>query len=87
METGGHKPGKEDRICPLCALKLSNPGLPAELWDAFDSGYDSDGPIEDEHHAIFDCPGYTHAREQFQALFRSISPLSANFLTSLSATG
>ena len=29
------------------------------------------GPIEDEYHAIFDCPGYTYAREQFQDLFQS----------------
>ena len=31
----------------------------------------SDGPVEDEHHAIFDCPGYMYAREQFQDLFQS----------------
>ena len=54
----------------MCAFKLSDPGLPAELWDAFDSDDDSDGPIEDEHHAIFDCTGYRYAREQFQDLFQ-----------------
>ena len=30
---------------------------------------ESDGPVEDEHHAIFDCPGYMYAREQFQDMF------------------
>ena len=58
----------------MCAFKLNNPGLPAELWDAFDSDDDGDGPIrpiEDQHHAIFDCPGYMYAREQFQGLFQS----------------
>ena len=50
--------------------KLSSPGLPAELWDDFNSD-DSDGPLEDEHHARFDCPGYVYAREQFQDLCES----------------
>ena len=72
METGRHKKlEKEDGTCPMCAFKLSNPGLPAELWDAFVSDDDSDGPIEDEHHAIFDCPGDMYAREQFKDLFQS----------------
>ena len=45
IETGRHKKlEKEDRICPICAFKLSNPGLPAELWDPFDSDDDSNGP-------------------------------------------
>ena len=71
VETGRHKKlEKEDRTCPMCAFKPRNPGLPAELWDAFDSEDDSDGPIEDEHHASFDCPGYMYAREQFQDLFQ-----------------
>ena len=47
----------------MCAFKQSDPGLPAELWDGFDSDDDSDEPVEDEHHAI-DCPGYVYAREQ-----------------------
>ena len=37
----------------------------------FASDDDSDGPIEDEHHANFNCPGYMCAREQFQDLFQS----------------
>ena len=58
----------------MCTFKLNNPGLPAELWDAFDSddeSNESEGPVEDEHHAIFDCPGYMYAREQFWDLFQS----------------
>ena len=55
----------------MWAFKLNNPGLPAELWDAFDSDNESDGFAEDEYHAIFDCPGYMYAREQFQNLFQS----------------
>ena len=59
----------------MCAFKLINPGLPAELWDAFDSDDESDGPVEDQQHAIFNCPGYMYAREQFEDLFQShISP-------------
>ena len=52
----------------MCAFKLSNSGLPAELWGAFHSDDDTNGPVEDEHHAIFDCPGDVYAREQFQDL-------------------
>ena len=88
IETGRHKKlEEEDRTCPMCAFKLSSPGVRAELWDAFDSADDSDGSIEDEHHAIFDCPGYMYAREHFRICSRAISSLSANFSTSLSATG
>ena len=81
IETGRHKKlEKEDRICPMCAFKLRNPGLPAELWDAFDSDDDSDGPIEDGHHAIFDSPGYIDAREQFQDLFQRHITTVSQFL-------
>ena len=55
----------------MCASQLTNPGLPAELWDAFDSDDDSDEPGEDEHHAIIECSGYVYAREHFQDLFKS----------------
>ena len=64
----------------MCAFKLSNPGLPAEIWDAFDSDDDSDGPIEDEPPVIFDCPGNMYPREQFQDLFQShITTVSQTF--------
>ena len=72
IETGRHKKlPKQDRTCPLCAFKLTNPGLPPECWDAFDSDDETSGHIEDEHHAIFDCSGYVYAREHFQDLFQS----------------
>ena len=64
----------------MCAFKLNNPGLPAELWDAFDSDDESDGPVEDEHHAIFDCQGYMYAREQFQDLLHSHITTVSQFL-------
>ena len=34
-------------------------------------GDESSGDVEDEHHAIFDCPSYVYAREHFQDLFQS----------------
>ena len=64
----------------MCAFKLKNPGLPAELWDAFDADDDSDWPIEDEHPAIFNCPGYMYARKQFQDLFQSNITIVSQFL-------
>ena len=64
----------------MCAFKLLDPGLPAELWDAFDKDDDSDGPIEDEHHAISDCPGYVYARKQSQDLFQSHITTVSQFL-------
>ena len=67
--------------------RYSQPGLPAELWDAFASDDDSDGPIEDEHHANFDCPGYLYARKQFQNLLQSYFTPVSQLLTSLNATG
>ena len=64
----------------MCAFKLNNPGLPAEGWDAFDSDDGSDGPVEDEHHATFDCPGFIYAREQLQDLFQSHITTVSQFL-------
>ena len=64
----------------MCAFKLSNPGVPAELWDAFASDNESEEPVEDVHHAIFDCPGYMYAREQFQDLFQSHITTVSQFL-------
>ena len=65
------KLAKQDRTCPMCFCKLTNPGIAPECWDAFDSDGESSSHIEDEHHAIFDCSGYTYARELFQGLFQS----------------
>ena len=41
---------------------------------------ESDGPVEDEHHAIFDCPGYMYAREQFQDMFQRHITTVSQFL-------
>ena len=65
------KLAKQDRTCPMCFYKLTNPGITPECWDAFDSDDESSGHIEVEHHAIFDCSGYTYARELFQDLLQS----------------
>ena len=72
LETGRHKKlAKQDRTCPMCFYKLTNPGIAPECWDAFGSDDKSSGHIEDEHDAIFDASGYTYARELFQDLFQS----------------
>ena len=55
----------------MCFYRLTNPGIAAECWDAFDADDESSGHIEDEHHDIFNCSGYTYARELFQDLFQS----------------
>ena len=69
IETGRHKKlAKQDRTCPMCFYKLTNPGITPECWDAFDSDDESSGHIEDDYHAILDCSGYTYARELFQDL-------------------
>ena len=71
IETGRHKLPKQEKTCPICSFKLTNPGLPPECWDAFDSDDENSGDVEDEHHAIFDCPTYVDAREHFQDLLQS----------------
>ena len=81
IETGRHKKlAKQDRTCPMCFFKITNPGIAPECWDAFDSDDESSGHIEDEHHAIFDCSGYTYARELFQDLFQSHITSISQFL-------
>ena len=58
----------------MCTHRIINPlaGPPPEEFDAFDSDDKERGdPIEDEHHAICDCSGYAHAREQYRDLFQS----------------
>ena len=72
IETGRYKKlAKQDRTCPMCFFKLTSPGVAPECWDDFDSDDESSGRIEDEHHAIFDCSGYTCARELFQDFSQS----------------
>ena len=65
----------------MCKLKLTNPGLPAELWDASATQDDSDKPVEDKHHASIDCPAHVYAREQVQNLFQShITTVAQHFI-------
>ena len=81
IETGRHaKLAKQDRTCPMCFFKLTNPGIAFECWDAFDSDDESSAHTEDEHHVIFDCSGYTYARELFQDLFQSHITSISQFL-------
>ena len=71
IETGRHrKQDRKDRTCPMCTHRIINPGLPPEEFDAFDSDEECSDPIEDEHHAIFDCSAYADAREQYRDLFQ-----------------
>ena len=55
----------------MCPEKISNPGIPAQYFDAFDSDEEACEAVEDEHHMIFDCSGYICVRAQFQDLFSS----------------
>ena len=50
----------------MCQHRIINPGLPAGQFDNFDSDDDSPELLEDEHHMIFECSGYTEARVLFQ---------------------
>ena len=45
----------------MCTHRIINPDLPPEEFDAFDSDEARSDPIEDEHHAIFDCSAYADA--------------------------
>ena len=38
------------------------------------------GLVEDEHHFLFDCPAYSHIRQQYSHLFHQASPSVAVFL-------
>ena len=59
IETGRHKKvDRSGRICPMCVGKITNPDVLADCFDAFDSDEDAPDPIEDEHHAIFECSAY-----------------------------
>ena len=48
-----------------------SPGLPPGEFDAFGSDEERNDPIEDEHHAIFNCSAYADAQEQYRDLFQS----------------
>ena len=72
IETGRHKKlERTDRTCPMCSHRIINPGLAPEYFDSVVSDDESSDPVEDEHHAIFDCSGNAYARELFPDLFQS----------------
>ena len=54
----------------MCSHRIINPGLAHEWFDSFDSDDESRDPVEDEHHAIFDCSGNAYARDLFPDLFQ-----------------
>ncbi len=49
-------------------------------FDSFDSDEKVADPVEDEHHVIFDCPEYAHARKQFTDLFNGSVVSIGHFL-------
>ena len=65
----------------MCNHRVLNTGLPAAQLDTFDSDEDTDTPIEDEHHVIFACSGYIHARQLFQDLFSESISTVGQFLS------
>ena len=71
IETGRHKKLERiDSTCPMCSHRIVNPGLAPECCDSFDPDDESSDPVEDKHHAIFDCSGNAYARELFPDLFQ-----------------
>ena len=71
IESGRHcQLARENRTCTVCPHHVVKPvDVPDSLFDSFDSASESGDPVEDEHHAIFDCAGYTYARSLFPDLF------------------
>ncbi len=61
-------------------LTTTNPDVPADCFDAFDSDEDAPDPIEDEHHAIFECSAYATTRQMFSDLFPSHVSTVSQFL-------
>ena len=80
IETGRHKKvDRSGRICSMSVGRITNPEVPADCFDAFDSDEDAPDPIEDEHHAIFNAPLMPPPGECFQIFFPAMYPLSASF--------
>ena len=78
METGLHKKLKrEDKTCPMCAFKSSNPGLPAEGWDAFGLDEDSDGMST---MPFLIAQAICVPESKFRICLRAISPRFSQFL-------
>ena len=67
---------RTDITCPMCSHRIINPGLAPEYFDSFDSDDESIDPVEDEHHAIFDCSGNAYARELSDLFQGHISTVS-----------
>ena len=81
IETGRHKNlERADRTCPMCSHRIVNPGLAPENFDSFDSDDESSDPVDDEHHAIFECSGYGYARGLFPDLFQGHISTVSHFL-------
>ena len=81
IETGRYTgTARNDRKCPMCPEKITNPGIPAQHFDAFDTEEEACEAVEDEHHMLFDCSGYASARIQFQDLFSSNITTVGQFL-------
>ena len=59
---------------------VGSPIQTADCFDAFDSDEDAPDPIEDEHHAIFDCSAYATTRQMFSNLFPSHVSTVSQFL-------
>ena len=88
LETGRHKKlERKDRPCPMCSHRIINPGLAPEYFDSFDSDDESSDPVEDEHHAIFDCSGNAYACELFPDLFQGHISTVSHFSISHNAIG
>ena len=64
----------------MCSHRIVNPGLAPENFDSFDSDDESSDPVDDEHHAIFECSGYAYARELFPDLFQGHISTVSHFL-------
>ena len=81
IETGRHKNlERSDRTCPMCSHRIVNPGLAPEYFDSFDFDDESSDPVDDEHHAIFECSGYGYARGLFPDLFQGHISTVSHFL-------
>ena len=65
---------------PMCVGGTTNPDVPADCCDAFDSDEDAPDAIEDEHHAIFECSGAATTRQMFSDLFPSHVSTVSHFL-------
>ena len=73
IETGRHcHLDRRDRTCTVCPHHVDKPEeVPEHLFDSFETASEAAAgdPIEDEHHAIFDCASYSYARSLFPDLF------------------